>query len=210
MVPADRASSPLVRGVRVGSCWKPVISASEKRYNRFYGLTRITKELWNLVSPSEEAIETEQGLLRGTLRTLSAYGVGRSSSKSSGPQSNEIRWSGYAQTAEMRRRPNLELLAANPADVDSMDWKSGRTATITELEREARSSGNFVDRAIVREIKIASARLSETDLMWSEVMTLTDHWKDGMPELQVLEAIRRINRVASCWKAPSAADSIAP
>jgi hypothetical protein len=64
------------------------------------------------------------------------------------------------------------------------------------------SSGSFVDRAIVREIKTAAARFSETDLMWSEVLILTRRWKEGMPELQMLEALRRINRVASCWKAP--------
>ena len=93
---------------------------------------------------------------------------------------------------------------------DRMNWKSDRTAAITELEREAQLSGTSVGRAIVREIKIASARFSETELMWSAVMSLTGRWKEGMPELQVLEAIRRINRVASRWTVTGVADPIAP
>ena len=71
---------------------------------------------------------------------------------------------------------------------------------LTELEDEARSSGSFVDCAIVREIKIAAGRFSDTDLMWSEVMILARRWKEGMPDIMVLDAVRRINRVTSCWK----------
>jgi hypothetical protein len=84
-----------------------------------------------------------------------------------------------------------------------MKWGSDRTRTIAELERQARWSGSFVDRAIVREVKIASARFSETDSAWSEVVTVAERWEEVMPDLQVLEAIRRVNRVTSCWRGES-------
>jgi hypothetical protein len=39
-----------------------------------------------------------------------------------------------------------------------------RVGTIAELEREACSSGSFVDRAIVREIKVAATRFFRTGI----------------------------------------------
>jgi hypothetical protein len=67
----------------------------------------------------EEAIETQWRLLKGTLPPLNAFDVGRYSSKSSGQQSNEIRWSGYAQPAEISRPPGIELPAASNQSVQS-------------------------------------------------------------------------------------------
>lgn len=84
-----------------------------------------------------------------------------------------------------------------------MGSDSDRSGLIAELQREARSSGSFVDRAIVREIKNVAARCAETDPLWSEVLHLTRGWKAGLPELQVLDGLQRINRAASCWKAPN-------
>ena len=58
-----------------------------------------------------------------------------------------------------------------------MDWGSGREATIAQLQKRVRATGSFVDRAIVREIKIASERFAEThaaaaDLYGSRVPSL--------------------------------------
>jgi hypothetical protein len=86
-----------------------------------------------------------------------------------------------------------------------MEWESGRTETIAELQRRVRATGSFVDRAIVREMKTASERFRETDPIWREVVTLAQRWQEGMPDLDVLEAVRRINRTATCWRAEPAA-----
>jgi hypothetical protein len=82
-----------------------------------------------------------------------------------------------------------------------MDWGSGREATIAELQRRVRESGSFIDRAIAREVKIASGLFAERHTAWAEVAELVGRWENGMGDLQVLEAIRWINRGASCWKA---------
>ena len=82
-----------------------------------------------------------------------------------------------------------------------MDWGSGRAATIAQLQQRVRESGSFVDRAIVREMKIASELFPETHSAWLEVRDLVRRWEEGMADLKVLEAIRWINRSASCWKA---------
>jgi hypothetical protein len=81
-----------------------------------------------------------------------------------------------------------------------MDWGNDRSAAIAELQSKVRASGSFVDRAIVREMKIASERFSETHSAWLEVIKVAAGWEDGTPDLQVLEALRRINRMATCWK----------
>jgi hypothetical protein len=81
-----------------------------------------------------------------------------------------------------------------------MDWGSGRGATIAQLQQRVRESGSFVDRAIVREIKIASERFAETHAAWAEVAELVEKWEKGVPDLRILEAIRWINRIASGWK----------
>jgi hypothetical protein len=82
-----------------------------------------------------------------------------------------------------------------------MGGAADRTNTIAQLEQAARSAGSFVDRAIVREIKIAAGRHAENDPAWFEVAALIERWRSGAPDLDVLEAVRRINRVATCWKA---------
>jgi hypothetical protein len=82
-----------------------------------------------------------------------------------------------------------------------MDWGSGREATIAQLQQRVRESGSFVDRAIVREIKVASNLFTERHHAWREVLELAEKWESGLPDLKILEAIRHINRSASCWKA---------
>ena len=83
-----------------------------------------------------------------------------------------------------------------------MDWGSGRAKTIAQLRERVRESGTFVDRAIVREIKIASERFAEKHAAWIEVMDLANGWEEGRPDLKILEAIRQINRSASYWRVP--------
>jgi hypothetical protein len=85
-----------------------------------------------------------------------------------------------------------------------MDWGSGREAAIAQLQKQARQTGSFVDRAIVREMKIASGLYPEGHAAWREVVELAETWEKGMPDLKILEAIRHINRGASCWKQNSA------
>ena len=82
-----------------------------------------------------------------------------------------------------------------------MDWESGRAATIARLQQQMRESGSFVDRAIVREMKIASQLFTERHSAWVEVRELVDSWEAGWSDLKILEAIRNINRSASYWKA---------
>lgn len=81
-----------------------------------------------------------------------------------------------------------------------MEWGLGRGATLAELQRKVRETGSFVDRAIVREMKVASELFPESHAAWREVRELAEHWEKGAPDVKVLEAIRRINRSASCWK----------
>jgi hypothetical protein len=81
-----------------------------------------------------------------------------------------------------------------------MDWGSGRETAIARLQRQVRGTGSFVDRAVVREIKIASELFPERHAAWKEVTELADRWQNGMNDLKILEAIRHINRGASCWK----------
>jgi Mn-dependent DtxR family transcriptional regulator len=89
-----------------------------------------------------------------------------------------------------------------------MDWGGGREATITQLQRQVRETGSFVDRAIVREMKIASELFAERHAAWAEVRELADHWEKGVSDVKILEAIRWINRSASCWKTLPRANSI--
>jgi hypothetical protein len=89
-----------------------------------------------------------------------------------------------------------------------VDWGSGRATTIAKLQERVREHGTFVDRAIVREIKIASERFAEKHAAWIEVMDLADGWEKGRPDLKILEAIRHINRGASYWRAPAAVDQL--
>lgn len=72
---------------------------------------------------------------------------------------------------------------------------------MAKWQTEARSKGSFVERALVREIKVASERFSPGDPAWVEVAALVSRWEKGMPDIQVLEAVRRINRAATCWRA---------
>ncbi len=82
-----------------------------------------------------------------------------------------------------------------------MDWGGGREATITQLQRQVRETGSFVDRAIVREMKIASDLFAERHAAWTEVRELVERWeKKSASDIKILEAIRWINRSASCWK----------
>lgn len=81
-----------------------------------------------------------------------------------------------------------------------MDWGSGRGETIAQLQQQVREAGSFVDRAIVREVKIASELFPEKHSAWIEVAELVEKWQDGLMDLRVLEAVRHINRSASCWK----------
>jgi hypothetical protein len=82
-----------------------------------------------------------------------------------------------------------------------MDRGGGREATITQLQRQVRETGSFVDRAIVREMKIASELFAERHAAWAEVRELAERWeKKSVSDLKILEAIRWINRSASCWK----------
>jgi hypothetical protein len=82
-----------------------------------------------------------------------------------------------------------------------MDWGRGREATITQLQRQVRETGSFVDRAIVREMKIASELFAERHAAWAEVRELAERWeKKSVSDIKILEAIRWINRGASCWK----------
>ena len=81
-----------------------------------------------------------------------------------------------------------------------MDWGSGRGETIVQLQRKVRETGSFVDRAIVREVKIASELFREKHSAWIEVVELVGKWQNGMTDLRVLDAVRHINRSASCWK----------
>jgi hypothetical protein len=85
-----------------------------------------------------------------------------------------------------------------------MDGAEDRAQTIAQLERDARSGGSFVDRAIVREIKIAAGRFSEQESLWLQVAALIERWREGAPDVEVLESVRRINRIATCWKDGSA------
>jgi hypothetical protein len=81
-----------------------------------------------------------------------------------------------------------------------VDWGNGRGETIAQLQREARESGSFVDRAIMREVKIASELFAERHSAWMEVAELVERWQNGAKDLRVLNAVRHINRSASCWK----------
>jgi hypothetical protein len=81
-----------------------------------------------------------------------------------------------------------------------MDWGCGREAAIAQLQKRVRETGSLVDRAIVREIKIASERFAETHAGWAEVVELVEKWEQGVPDIKILEAIRWINRIASGWK----------
>jgi hypothetical protein len=81
-----------------------------------------------------------------------------------------------------------------------MDWGSGREVAIARLQQRVRETGSFVDRAIVREIKVASCLFAESHAAWREVMELADSWEKGVSDLKILEAIRHINRSASCWR----------
>ena len=82
-----------------------------------------------------------------------------------------------------------------------MDWGDGREATITQLQRQVRETGSFVDRAIVREMKIATELFAERHAAWAEVRELAERWeKKSVSDIKILEAIRWINRSASCWK----------
>jgi hypothetical protein len=90
-----------------------------------------------------------------------------------------------------------------------MDWAGGREATITQLQRQVRETGSFVDRAIVREMKIASELFAERHAAWAEVQELAERWeKKSVSDLKILEAIRWINRSASCWKTAPRANPI--
>lgn len=89
-----------------------------------------------------------------------------------------------------------------------MDWGSGREKVIAQLQERVRENGTFVDRAIVREIKIASERFAEKHAAWIEVMDLADGWEEGRPDLKILEAIRQINRSASYWRVPVPIDPL--
>ena len=89
-----------------------------------------------------------------------------------------------------------------------MDWRSGRAKVIAQLQELVRENGTFVDRAIVREIKIASERFTEKHAAWIEVRDLAEAWQKGRPDLKILEAIRQINRSASCWRTPPAIDQL--
>jgi hypothetical protein len=81
-----------------------------------------------------------------------------------------------------------------------MDWGSGRETAIAKLQQRVRQTGSFVDRAIIREMKIASELFPAGHAAWMEVVELAHKWEKGMPDLKILEAIRHINRGASCWK----------
>jgi hypothetical protein len=81
-----------------------------------------------------------------------------------------------------------------------MEWGDGRGKAIAQLEERVRASGSFVDRAIVREVIIASQLFAERHSAWGEVCELVDNWEKGRPDLRILEAIRHINRGASYWK----------
>jgi hypothetical protein len=81
-----------------------------------------------------------------------------------------------------------------------MDWGGGREATIAQLQRQVRATGSFVDRAILREIKIASEGFAETHAGWREVVELVEKWEKGVPDVKILEAIRWLNRIGSGWK----------
>jgi hypothetical protein len=89
-----------------------------------------------------------------------------------------------------------------------VDWGSGREKSIAQLQERVRESGTFVDRAIVREIKMASERFAEKHSAWIEVMDLADAWEKGRPDLKILEAIRQINRSASYWRMPAPIDPL--
>jgi hypothetical protein len=88
-----------------------------------------------------------------------------------------------------------------------MGWADNSEGMISQLQSGARASGSFVDRAVVRELKLAFARASGTPSATAELVHLAERWEDGMPDLLVLEAIRRINRDASCWKSAATAAS---
>jgi hypothetical protein len=70
---------------------------------------------------------------------------------------------------------------------------------IAQLQQRASPSGSFVNRAVVREIKMAFTRLARTPA-GSEVARLAERWEKGMPDVEVLDDIRGINRAANCWK----------
>jgi hypothetical protein len=84
-----------------------------------------------------------------------------------------------------------------------MIWNSDRAVTVATLEHEARALGTFVDRAIVREIKLASSRFAETEAAWMEVLALVERWKGGRDDLEVLSAFQSLNRTSTCWKDPA-------
>jgi hypothetical protein len=82
-----------------------------------------------------------------------------------------------------------------------MDWASGREAVIAQLQQSVRETGSFVDRAIVREIKVASELFADRHAAWEEVRELAERWENkSVSDIKILEAIRWINRSASCWK----------
>ena len=81
-----------------------------------------------------------------------------------------------------------------------MAWDNNPDGMIAHVEQKARVSGSFVDRAIVREIKRAFARLAGRPSEISGVVRLAKRWEQGMPDLEVLDAVRRVNRCASDWK----------
>jgi len=85
-----------------------------------------------------------------------------------------------------------------------MEWGNDRREAIAQLRAKVRITGSFVDRAVVRELKIASERFPEHDLVWREVETLVQRWEEGMPDRDVIEAIRQLNGTASFWRDKSA------
>jgi hypothetical protein len=81
-----------------------------------------------------------------------------------------------------------------------MEWGTDRREAIAQLHAKVRATGSFVDRALVREIKIASELFAERHAAWIEVVELVQHWENGVSDVSILEAVRQINRSASCWK----------
>src|SRR5436190_10731086 len=81
-----------------------------------------------------------------------------------------------------------------------MDWTPGREEAIAQLQVRVREHGSFVERALVREIKVASELFPAAHAAWFEVLQLVENWERGASDVSALEAVRHINRSASCWK----------
>lgn len=81
-----------------------------------------------------------------------------------------------------------------------MDWRDGRERTIAQLEQRVSRTGSFVDRAVVREIKVASELFPEKHGAWVEVVELIERWERGASDLSILQAVQSINRSASRWR----------